>query len=168
MANAKYLNATNSSNHSPEFITQLLLSKINNYHKYHESNAQLTYANKRTKNNFYNSVNATMNNPFSPKKKFSILMGLLRTSIRSDILTIIENGDSVTDPKQKADILNRHFFSKATVPGENDNPPNLDKFDVLSDLTNINTSPLELGKIIRELKKSHSSHCGVPEKFFSH
>ena len=68
MANAKYLNATNSSNHSPEFITQLLLSKINKYHKYQESNAQSTYANKKAKNNFYNSVNATMNNPFFHQK----------------------------------------------------------------------------------------------------
>ena len=94
-------------------------------------------------------------------------MRLLRTSKCSDIPTIIENGESVTDPKKKADILNQHFSSKATVPGENDNPPHLNKFDVLSDLSNFNTSPLELGKIMRELKKSQSSHCGVSEKFLS-
>ena len=69
MANSNYLNATNSSNHSPEFITQLLLSKIDKYHKYQESNAQSTYANKKAKNNFYNSINATMNNPFFHQKK---------------------------------------------------------------------------------------------------
>ena len=75
-----------------------------------------------------------MNNPFiSQKNEISILTRLFMTSMCSDIPTIIENGDSVKDPKQKADLLNRHFSSKATVPGKNDNQPNLDKFDVLSD-----------------------------------
>ena len=95
------------------------------------------------------------------------LTRLLRTSKSSDIPTIIENGESITDPKQKADLLNQHFSSKASVPGKNDDPPNLNKFNVLSDLNNINTSPIELGKIMRDLKKSHYSHCGVPDKFLS-
>ena len=39
--------------------------------------------------------------------------------------------------------------------------------DIFSTLSNLNTSPIEVAKIIRNLKKSNSSHCGVPAKFLS-
>ena len=29
----------------------------------------------------------------------------------------------------------------------------------------VNTSPIEVAKIIRNIKKSHFSHCGIPGKF---
>ena len=80
---------------------------------------------------------------------------------------LIENSETITDPKQKSDILNQHFSLKATVNGENDVPPKLCKFIVNSELSDINTSPLEVGKIIRDCKKSHQSYCGVPGKFLS-
>ena len=73
----------------------------------------------------------------------------------------------VTDAKNKSDILNNHFTQKASVEGFDDIPPKLDKHDVFSSLDQINTSPLEVGKIIREIKKSHQSYCGVPGKFIS-
>ena len=63
--------------------------------------------------------------------------------------------------------MNNHFAQKATVEGNSDIPPMLDKTDVLSSLNEINTSPLEVGKIIRDIKKSHQSYCGVPGKFLS-
>jgi hypothetical protein len=94
-----------------------------------------------------------MNNPhISPKKKFSILTRLLKNNKSSSVPPLIEDGDTVSNSKQKADILNQHFSSKATVPGENDVPPNLCKFNVLSDLNNINTSPLEVSKRLRDAK----------------
>ena len=80
---------------------------------------------------------------------------------------LIENNETNNDPKQKANILNQHFSSKATVHGENEVPPKLCKPIVNSELSDINTSPLEVGKIIRDCKKSHQSYCGVPGKFLS-
>ena len=79
---------------------------------------------------------------------------------------LIENNETITDSKQKANILNQHLSSKATVQGENDVPPNLCKPIVNSELSDINTSPLEVDKIIRDCKKSHQSYCGVPGKFY--
>ena len=32
-------------------------------------------------------------------------------------------------------------------------------------LSNINTSPIEVAKLCRDIKKSNSSHCGIPGKF---
>ena len=110
----------------------------------------------------------TMNNPaISSKRKFSILNKLLRKNKSSTIPPLIENGETVTDPKCKSDLLNNHCADKATVDGSSHTPPNLLKTDVLSSLNQINTSPLEVGKIIHDCKKSHQSYCGVPGKFLS-
>ena len=56
---------------SSETVTQLLTKKIIAFEKSRESDNQSKYTNQRAKNNFYNSVKSTMNNPnISPKKKF--------------------------------------------------------------------------------------------------
>ena len=101
------------------------------------------------------------------KKKFSILNKLLRKYKSRTIPPLIEGNNTVTDAKGKADILNNHFADKASVDGHNDTPPKLDKIDTFSKLDQINTSLLEVGKIIRESNKSHQSYCGVPGKFLS-
>ena len=125
-------------------------------------------ANKKAKTNFYNSVNSTMNNfQISAKKKFSILNKLLRKFKSSTIPPLIENDRTVTDSKEKSDILNNHFADKASVDGHTDTPPKLDKIDTLSQLDQINTSPIEVGKLIRDCKKTHQSYCGVTGKFLS-
>ena len=41
------------------------------------------------------------------------------------------------------------------------------KTENIPSLSNVNTSPFELGKLIRNLKKSHTSHCGISGKFLS-
>ena len=79
----------------------------------------------------------------------------------------MDNTQSITDPKLKIDVLNKQCASKYTVPCPNDNPPKLNKFNVLSDLSQINTSPIELSKVIRSMKKSNHSHCGITGKFLS-
>ena len=48
--------------------------------------------------------------------------------------------------------------------GKDDDPPILQKKDY-PELFLLNTSPLEVGKLIRSLKKSHISPCGIPAKF---
>ena len=60
------------------------------------------------------------------------------------------------------------FCSKSTLSGNNDEIPVLEKKqNVFSNLNYINTSPLEIAKIIRNIKKSYFSHCGIPGKLLS-
>ena len=144
-------------------MTRLFNKKCAAFDKSHESRNNSTNANRRAQKAFYNSVNATMNNPhISSKKKYGILTKLMKR-----IPPLIDNDQTITDPKLKSDLLNKHFSSKATFASPDDIPPQLDKFDVLSDLSAINTSPIELSKIIISMKKSIQSHCGIPGKFLS-
>ena len=101
------------------------------------------------------------------KKKYGILTKLMKSQKILTIPPLIENNQTITDSKQKSDLLNKHFANKSTLPGQHDQPPILDKFNTLSDLSQINTSPIEISKIIRTMKKSNQSTCGVPGKFLS-
>ena len=56
-------------------------------------------------------------------------------------------------------------MSKSRVPNFDDPVPHLPIRDGLNKLNMLNTSPIEVAKIIRILKKSSFSHCGVPGKF---
>ena len=61
--------------------------------------------------------------------------------------------------------LNDIFVSKATVPGKNDSLPDLEPLQfITSNLTAIYTSPIEVSKVLRQLKKSNNSHCGISGK----
>ena len=48
-----------------------------------------------------------------------------------------------------------------------DLPPPLTSKEGINNLEFLNTSPIEVAKIIRLLKKSSFSHCGVPGKFIA-
>ena len=125
-------------------------------------------ANKRAKTAFFNNVNATMNNPnLSPKRKFNILLKLMKNNKVSTTPPLIENDDTINDPKTKSNLFNEHFASKSKVCGNNDASPILDKIQNIDSLSSLNTSPYELSKILEDLKKSNFSHCGVPGKFLS-
>ena len=78
---------------------------------------------------------------------------------------LVENNETINEPNQKSEIFNKFFASKSTVHGADDVPPNLERFLNVPNLDMMNTSPLEVGKFIRNLKKSHSSHCGISGKF---
>ena len=80
---------------------------------------------------------------------------------------LVENDIVINDPEEKSNIFNTFFSSKSSVPNPNDTAPNLERKDGVSTLNLLNTSPFELAKIIRNLKKSHLSHCGIPGKFIS-
>ena len=100
-ANCKYLSATSRPN-IPPIVTSLRNNKNLPFSADRESAQQSKYANKRGKNNFYNSVNSTLNNfEITAKKKFSILNKLLRKYKSSSIPPLIENDKTVTDPKEK-------------------------------------------------------------------
>ena len=167
-ANSEYIKAVSNSLVSAETLTRLLNKKVTSYDKSHEARNTSTNANRRAQKAFYSSVNSTMNNPnISAKKKYGILTKLMKNQKVSSIPSLIDNNKTVTDSKQKSDLLNRHFASKSTVPNPNDVPPQLNKFDLVSDLSQINTSPIELSKLIRTMKKASQSHCGIPGKFLS-
>ena len=76
----------------------------------------------------------------------------------SSIPPLIENDKTVTDPKEKSDILNSHFAQKATVDGDTDVPPDLEPTNTFFSILNqINTSPLEVSELLRDIK-SHTSN----------
>ena len=78
---------------------------------------------------------------------------------------LLEDNETVKNPKLKSEIFNRYFASKSNVQGHDDEPPILERLNNIQNLSMINTSPIEVGKLIRSLKKSHSSHCGISGKF---
>ena len=164
--NSKYLSQNQNQNIDPEIMTKLLNKKNKAFKKSRQAANQSLKANRKAKSNFFNSINSTMTNSnISAKKKFSILIKLMKTNKYTSIPPIIDQNLSVQDPQSKANIFNNFFASKSTVPNPNDEPPILPQKDGVSVLKSINTSPIEVGKIIRTLKQSHMSHCGVPGKF---
>ena len=108
------------------------------------------------------------NYEISAKKKFSILTKLMKNQKNSNIPPLIQNGEVINDAKQKSEQLNDLFIAKATVNGPQDDVPFLPQKDsITSNLSNINTSPIEVSKVLRQLKKSNSSHCGISGKFIN-
>ena len=85
----------------------------------------------------------------------------------SPVPPLVKDNQIVKEPKEKSNIFNNFFASKSTVPNFNDPVPNLPIKEGLNKLDILNTSPIEVAKIIRMLKKSSFSHCGVPGKFLS-
>ena len=163
-----YRNILNSENPRPEIVTRLLHRKNKSFEKSRQAANDSTTANRRVKNAFNNSVNATLNNPsLSAKKKFGILLKLMKNNKFCSIPPLVENSKTVNDPLQKSNICNTFFASKSTVPNPDEPAPNLDPLENVAPLANINTSPFEIGKLIRNIKKSQISHCEISGKFLS-
>ena len=158
-----------SKDSSPELVTRLSDKKQSSYKRYRSAANESCKGNRRAKLAFYNSVNATMQSSnISAKKKFSILTKLMRTQKVSSVPPIIENGEIITDSQEKANIFNNFFAEKATVSGNNDQvPPLLPREDIMSPIRQFNTSPFELGHLIRNIKKSNNCHCGIPGKLLA-
>ena len=156
----------NNPNNTQEVLTRYQ-AKLDTAHKKARDAANASnLANRRAKMNFFNTVNATMNNhSVSAKKKFSILLRLMKSNKFSGISPLNENNDIIRDPKTKSEIFSQFFASKSRVSGSDDNPPILEKNHSIPNLTKINTSPIEVGRFIRGLKKSHISPCGISGKF---
>ena len=124
-----------------------------------------TKANRRVKRAYFNTVNSTLNNNCIPaKKKFSILLKLMKNQKNSSKPQLVENGITINDPIKKCDLFNDHFISKSTLPGGHDNAPDLLKIEGITPFQDINTSPFEVAHMIRSLKKSKTSACGIPGK----
>ena len=141
---------------SEEIVTRLREKKNRASKKARASANSSTKANLRAKNAFFNTVNATMQNyEITAKKKFSILTKLMKNQKNSSIPPLIQNGEVINDSKLKSEQLNNLFTGKATVNGPQDDVPLLPQNDsITSSLGNINTSPIEVSKVLRQLKKS--------------
>ena len=111
-------------------ITTLFNQQARALLRSNESRNNSTNANKRAKAAFFNSVNSTMNNPsISAQKKFGILKTVMQNQKVSCIPPLIQNNETITDPKQKAELINSHFASKTNIQGVDDQVPFLDKKD---------------------------------------
>ena len=168
-ASTQHKHATTNPNMQPHLVTRLKAKADKAHEVYRTSSNESTKANRRAKLAFYNTVNQTMHNSqISAKKKFSILSRLLKTQKISSVPPIIENGEVVTDAQAKCNLFNNFFSSKATVPGNDDPVPYLEpRTDIKEPLSNFNTSPFELADILRNIKKSNFSHCGIPGHFLA-
>ena len=71
----------------------------------------------------------------------------------------------INDPKEKDHMFNNFFASKSKVSGFEEDPPHLNKIENVPVLSALNTSPVEVGKLLRTLRKSPVSPCGIPGKF---
>ena len=167
--NSELMSVLGKQGVSEEIVTRLREKKNRASKKARALANSSTNANLRAKNAFFNTVNATMQNyEITAKKKFSILTKLMKNQKNSSIPPLIQNGEVINDSKLKSEQLNNLFTGKATVNGPQDDVPLLPQNDsITSSLGNINTSPIEVSKVLRQLKKSNSSHFGISGKFIN-
>ena len=86
----------------------------------------------------------------------------------STIPPLIQNSVVINDPQDKSELLNYLFVGKATVSVSDDPVPILPIINsVFTSLSSINTSPIEVSKVLRQQKKSNNSHCGILGKFIN-
>ena len=150
----EYLNSKNIHGVTQETITRLKEKKDKAFRKSKYSAIESKKANLRVKNAFFNTVNSTLqNHEISAKKKFSILTKLMKSQKLSSIPPIISKNEVINDAQRKSDIFNDLFTAKATVEGNDDPVSVLEPLDnILESLDQINTSPIEISKIFRQLK----------------
>ena len=94
------------------------------------------------------------NNNISAKKKFGILLKLMKNNKHTQTPPLREGQNSINDPQEKSELFNKYFPEKASIQNPEDEPPILPRMNGILDLDSINTSPIELSKIIKtNLKK---------------
>ena len=112
----------------PNLVTRLLNRRDKAHTKAREAANDSSKVNRRAKTAFHNTVNDTMRNPsISAKKKFSILLKLMKNNKHCNIPPLIENDITVQDPTEQSNIFNKFFASKSTVQNPNDPVPNLER-----------------------------------------
>ena len=166
-ASLKHKQYRSNPSANEDILTRLLHKKEKAFEKSKAADEDSKKANRRSKLNFFNTINATMKNPeISAKKKFSILLKLMKSQKVSSIPPLLSSNTVINDAQQKSQIFNDIFIAKSTLEGRHDDVPHLDPIDsIFESLTGFSTSPIEVSKILRGLKKSNSSHCGIPGQF---
>ena len=146
--------------------TSMQIRVSQSYEKFKLASKNYKHESRRAKNSYFNSLKSVWSNPnISSKKKFSLLQKLSNSSKSSVIPPLIENGNIIKDPFQQAELFNKHFTEKANVINPNDTPPNLDNFVTKDVFENLDTTHFEIGQIIKSLKSSNHSPCGIPATF---
>ena len=149
-----YQNALNDENVRPELVTRLLNRKNKAFAKSRQAANDSSRANRRAKAAFANTVNNTLKNPsLSAKRKFSILLKLMKNNKYINVPPLVENNSTIQDSTQKSNIFNDFFASKSSVKNSEDPIPILDQKDGVSSLYLLNTSPIEVAKFARIIKK---------------
>ena len=64
--------------------------------------------------------------------------------------------------KKKVTYLIRFLHQNQLWPA-----PELEKLDGIPELNILNTSPIEIGRFLRNIKKSKASYCGIPGMFIN-
>ena len=165
-SNEIYLAAKNDPNCPPDVVTRLLQNKQTKFSKSRAASNESVKANRRSKTNYFNSVNATLRNPqLTPKKKFEILLKLTKKNKHSSIPPLVEDDKVYNSDEEKANIFNKFFAEKSSLPSSNDEPPELERLADVPDFDVLNTSPYEISSFIKKLKKSAFSHCGISAQF---
>ena len=147
-----YKNIVKQPNPEPDLVTKLLNKRNKAHDKARNSANESTKANRRAKQDFYNSVNNTLrNSDLSAKKKFSILFKLMKNNKFTNIPSLIENNSIIHDPLEQSNIFNNFFASKSSVYNPEDPVPFLQRKEGIVPLNMINTSPIEIARIVRKL-----------------
>lgn len=121
---------------------------------------------RSAKTQYLHKLKQTLLNPgVSSKKKFKILARTTNTSKNSCIPPLIDGGEVVHKPCEKASVFSKYFSSKATLPNCNDLSPNPEGLPAENKLDGILTSYYEIGPILRSLKTADHSPCGIPSRF---
>ena len=158
----------NSNNVAPEILTRYLNKRNKALDKARQSSNESSKANRRVKTAYCNTINSLLHNSsISAKKKFGILLKLMKNDKISNMPPLVENDMTINDSLEKSNILNGFFASKSSVKNYKESAPQLEPLENISFLGSVNTSPIEIGKFIRNIKKSFQSHCGISGKFLS-
>ena len=97
-----YLNILKVNNPNREHVTRLLSKRDKAHRKARDSANDSCKANRRAKNNFYETLNNTLKNPaISAKKKFGILLKLMKNNKFSNVPPLIENNSTIQDHWKK-------------------------------------------------------------------
>ena len=139
---------------------------INRYDVYKKAKKDYEICARNEKRQFFHKLKQTLSNPaVSSKKKFQLLNRVTNTGKNSYIPPLIEGGLVVHKPEEKANLFNKQFAKKSNLEGYLDEAPTLEPLKVDGILDGILTSTYEVAPLIRALKTSEYSPCGIPSKF---
>ena len=118
------------------------------------------------KNRYFSNLKNLWSNPqISTRKKFGILQKLTKSQKNASIPPLLDSGKIIDDPVEKANLFNQFFIDKSQVYNPNDNPPQLNRIETEDNFEHIDTSHYEIGPIIKSMKSSTFSPCGIPSEF---
>ena len=121
---------------------------------------------RQAKTQYLHNLKKTLLNPgVSSKKKFKILTRTMNTAKNSFIPPLIDGGEVIHKPFEKASVFSKFFSAKATLPNFDDPAPEPDGPVCENSLDGILTSYYEIGPILRSLKTADHSPCGIPSRF---